>query len=47
MVMMIKPVLTLQVSNYMATPEAQAEAKGQTQEDGLKSNVVPEVGLTF
>lgn len=42
-----KTRVTLQVSNHMATPEAQAEAKGQAQEDGLKSNAIPEVGLTF
>lgn len=36
-----KTCVTLQVSNYMATPEAQAR------EDGLKSNAVPEVGLAF
>lgn len=41
--MRIKPVFPLQVSNYMATPDA--EAKGQVQEDDSKSNAIPEVGL--
>lgn len=46
-VMRIKPVFPLQVSNYMPTPDAQAEAKGQAQEDDSKSNAIPEVGLKF
>lgn len=31
----------------MPTPDAQAEAKGQAQEDDSKSNAIPEVGLKF
>uniref|UniRef100_UPI0037E90789 uncharacterized protein n=1 Tax=Semicossyphus pulcher TaxID=241346 RepID=UPI0037E90789 len=32
----------MEVSNYMATPETQAEAKGQAQEDNSKTNAIPE-----
>ncbi|XP_041661284.1 zona pellucida protein AX 1 [Cheilinus undulatus] len=32
----------MEVSNYMATPDSQAEAKGQTQENNSKMNAIPE-----
>lgn len=31
----------------MATPDAQAEAKGEALEDDSKSNTIPEVGLKY
>lgn len=37
----------LQVSHHMATPDAQAEAKGEALEDDSKSNTIPEVGLKY
>ncbi|XP_076612518.1 uncharacterized protein LOC143336320 [Chaetodon auriga] len=36
----------MEVSNYMATPDAQAEAKGQAQEDISKINAIPDASGT-
>lgn len=40
-------VFLLQVSHHMATPDAQAEAKGEAVDDDSKSNTIPEVGLKY